>query len=62
MEDSQGNVVVPELSWHELTSAESLEEILKVGTSKRVTASTAFNSQSSRSHCIIQVEIELETN
>lgn len=60
MEDSQGNVIVPELSWHELGGVENLETILRVGTAKRVTASTASNSQSSRSHCIIQVEIELE--
>ena len=60
MEDRQGNVIVPELSWHELGGVENLEAILRVGTAKRVTASTASNSQSSRSHCIIQVEIELE--
>eukprot|EP01084_Bolivina_argentea_P035286 65461_1 len=47
------------LSWHDITSYSDMARLIEISKSNRKTASTKQNDTSSRSHCIIQLKIEI---
>jgi len=47
------------LSWHDITSYADMAKLIEISTANRQTASTLQNLTSSRSHCIIQLRIEI---
>ncbi|KAJ6804908.1 putative 125 kDa kinesin-related protein [Iris pallida] len=60
MEDGKGGVLVRGLEEETVTSAGQIYRILEKGSSKRRTAETLLNKQSSRSHTIFSVTILLK--
>ena len=58
VEDSERGIVVPGLIEQEIDTPEELFSFLIAGNSRRVKASTSFNSVSSRSHALIILSVE----
>lgn len=61
-EDSKGNVNIVGLSEMEVNDVNSLMQVIDYGNSIRATGSTGANSDSSRSHAILQICIKLKGN
>ena len=57
LEDHKGRVRFPGLSEHPLTSADALIDMIEEGACNRSTGSTSRNSDSSRSHAVLQLHI-----
>ena len=55
-------IYVEGLSWHTITTEEEASKLLEKGNAKRATASTGMNDQSSRSHSIFQIKVEINSN
>jgi kinesin family protein 18/19 len=58
IEDSQKGVIVPDLTEYTVTSCEDLVKLIILGNTRRIMAPTHKNEFSSRSHAILQVNIE----
>ncbi|EAR88581.2 kinesin motor catalytic domain protein (macronuclear) [Tetrahymena thermophila SB210] len=58
VEDPQKGILIPELSEFQIKDQFELNNLIRKGNSIRVMASTHSNQFSSRSHCIIQINIE----
>ena len=58
-EDSNGNLVVPDLSPININSFEEANKLFKLAEKFRHTSTTEFNERSSRSHCIFTFNIKL---
>ena len=56
------NIYVEGLSWHTLTTGDEACKLLEKGNAKRATASTGMNDQSSRSHSICQIRVQINSN
>lgn len=56
-EQKDGTIMVEHLSAEQVTSAEELQAIVDKGMNSRAVASTAMNSESSRSHLVLMVQI-----
>lgn len=59
-EDSKGNVNIVGLSEMEVNDVNSLMQVIDYGNSIRATGSTGANSDSSRSHAILQICVKLK--
>jgi len=57
-EDGRQNVCIVGLQEHEVFSLEEVEELIELGASTRSTGSTGANSDSSRSHAILQLVLK----
>ena len=57
LEDQHGKVRFPGLSEHDLDSADALIAMIEEGSCNRSTGSTSRNSDSSRSHAVLQLHI-----
>ena len=55
-------VFVEGLTWHQITNQSEADEWVRIGNSKRATASTGMNDQSSRSHSIFQIRLQINSN
>ena len=55
-------IYVEGLSWHTITTNVEAEKLLQQGNAKRATASTGMNDQSSRSHSIFQIRVQINSN
>jgi hypothetical protein len=60
LEDSKKGVCVHGLEEIPVTTAENIFNVMEKSKSKRITAATALNSQSSRSHCIFTITIHMK--
>merc|ERR1719421_1349388 len=56
---SDGSTEVPNITDHTVNSAKELKELLEEGQRKRITAATRMNSDSSRSHLIFTIQVEV---
>ena len=61
-EDSNGNLIVPDLSPININSFEEANKLFKLAEKFRRTSRTEFNERSSRSHCIFSFNIKLTDN
>ena len=59
-EDQKGNTLITDLTEIEISNSEEIFHYISMGTAKRVFASTNANQYSSRSHAILQLNIEIE--
>eukprot|EP00359_Climacostomum_virens_P010986 CAMPEP_0204903670 /NCGR_PEP_ID=MMETSP1397-20131031/4409_1 /ASSEMBLY_ACC=CAM_ASM_000891 /TAXON_ID=49980 /ORGANISM="Climacostomum Climacostomum virens, Strain Stock W-24" /LENGTH=468 /DNA_ID=CAMNT_0052072359 /DNA_START=1184 /DNA_END=2590 /DNA_ORIENTATION=+ len=57
LKSNKDKTVVSGLSWHSVADAEGMLQLLSQAAQCRVRRGTAFNSLSSRSHCIYQVSL-----
>ena len=57
-EDATGRVQFPGLSWHDVGCAEDLQRLVEQGNALRSTGTTSTNSDSSRSHAILQLQLD----
>lgn len=60
-EDSVKGIIIPGLTEREVTSAAQTIECLQLGSSGRTVGATAMNSESSRSHAIFTIKLEMKT-
>ena len=58
-EDSNGNLIIPDLSPININSFEEAKKLFKLAEKFRRTASTEFNERSSRSHCLYTFHLKL---
>ena len=58
-EDSQGNLIIPDLSPINISNFEEANKLFILAEKFRHTSSTEFNERSSRSHCIFSFNIKL---
>ena len=61
-EDSNGNLIIPDLSPININSFEEANKLFILSSKFRHTSSTEFNERSSRSHCIFSFHIKLTDN
>ena len=61
-EDSQGNLIIPDLSPINISNYEEADKLFILSEKFRHTSSTEFNERSSRSHCIFSFNIKLTDN
>lgn len=61
LEDPEKGVYCPLLSERDITSLDQIKLLIKQGNKRRVMASTKLNEFSSRSHAIIQLSMEIES-
>eukprot|EP01059_Diplonema_ambulator_P028160 TRINITY_DN46897_c0_g1_i1.p1 TRINITY_DN46897_c0_g1~~TRINITY_DN46897_c0_g1_i1.p1 ORF type:complete len:506 (+),score=185.15 TRINITY_DN46897_c0_g1_i1:43-1560(+) len=57
-EDGDKNINICGLSEHEVTSVDSLMGLMSQGAEQRCTGTTAANSDSSRSHAVLKIELQ----
>ena len=60
--DGEGNVSVPGLVAEDVSSLEDVISVLDRGSANRATASTNVNEHSSRSHCIVMINVTTVSN
>ena len=56
------NIYVEGLTWHTITGSNEADKLLARGNARRATASTGMNDQSSRSHSICQIRVQINSN
>ena len=61
-EDSNGNLIIPDLSPININSFEEANKLFILSSKFRHTSTTEFNERSSRSHCIFSFHIKLTNN
>ena len=61
-EDSQGNLIIPDLTPINISNFEEANKLFILSEKFRHTSSTEFNERSSRSHCIFSFNIKLTDN
>lgn len=61
-EDANRKVNICGLTWHPVTTAEALFELVKAGMDQRRTGSTSANEHSSRSHAVMSIRIKDSRN
>ena len=61
-EDSNGNLIIPDLSPININNFEEANKLFKLAEKFRHTSTTEFNERSSRSHCIFSFHIKLTDN
>lgn len=61
-ENPQSGVYVPELSKHTVQNVADCEKLMELGWKNRATGSTLMNADSSRSHSIFTIWLEMMTN
>ena len=61
-EDSQGNLIIPDLSPINISNFEEANKLFILAEKFRHTSTTEFNERSSRSHCIFTFHIKLTDN
>lgn len=59
-EDSSKGIIIPGLTEKVVSSVKETIECLKLGSSGRTVGATAMNSESSRSHAIFTIKLEME--
>lgn len=60
LEDSKGKVNFPGLTQHAVDTADELMDLIECGGRNRATGCTSRNSDSSRSHAVLQLHIQLQ--
>ena len=60
--DTAGRTDVVGLSWIELSDADEAIKIFNTGNQKRTTGSTLLNSESSRSHSVLMVDVSVKSS
>ncbi len=61
-EDSNGNLIIPDLSPVNINNFEEANKLFKLAEKFRHIAATEFNERSSRSHCIFSFHVKLTDN
>ncbi|KAK6618591.1 hypothetical protein RUM43_012982 [Polyplax serrata] len=61
-ENPQTGISVPGLSLHTVQSADDCEKLIEIGVKNRVTGASLMNSESSRSHSIFTIALEMMPN